>query len=169
MSNTSIQGVPAGRLESVRSCMARRARLFRSDVTGGVTVTGPKTAERRVVRTTGGTSVRSFVVALPGNCSARIKRLKSALSNNRGREVKVTETFLRSTRVVLLSRPASGLSSLGRNVVLGSLGRSTRGGAIILMSREMSAVGMTSMICRVRGNEVSWRRRCEEGAFQGKE
>lgn len=144
----------ASGLHSVRDCIARSARLFRSDVGGGLGVTGLSTASSRVVSTYGGTSIRSFVVDLPGNCSAVINRLNSALSNKRGRELKLTETFLRGTPLVLLSRPADGLSDLGRTMVLGSLGRRESGGAIILMSRERSAVGVTSAICYIRGKEA---------------
>lgn len=155
VSNRGVGGVGASSLHGGRDLMDRRARLFGSAVRGGVGVTSCGTAERRIRVTTGGTSVRSFVVALPGKCSAGMNRLNSLLSSNRGRHVNLTETFLYGSPVVVLSRPADGLSDLGRNGVLGSVGRTGRNGDVILISREGSATGVTSRTCAICENELS--------------
>lgn len=150
----SVHHIGATTLHRRRDLIARRARLFSSAVRGGVHVTGQSTAQRRIRTTYGGTTLSNFVRDLPGNCSAPINRLNNTLSNNRHRHVNITHTFLRSTPFLLLSRPASGLSDLGRNIVLGTIQTRYGSGAILLISRHGSAVTTTSVDFSIRDNQL---------------
>lgn len=136
---------PRGLVDHV-SVIFRSICLFRSDVHGGVQFNGDSTASRRVMTTTGGTYYRSFVVRLPRNCSAVIKRKNYALSNNRGRQLSVTHTVLGSTRVILLSRTATSLSPRGRMRVRGTVSALVGKQAIVIVTRHLGAVVKTSRV-----------------------
>lgn len=82
-----------------------------------------------------------------------MNRLNSHLSRNRHRHVNLTHIFLHGTSLILFSRPADHLSTLGRTVVLHSVRtvtinrRRTSGRhntTIILISRHRSTVHVTS-------------------------
>lgn len=114
MSKRSVQSLALGDLEDRVNIIRRSICLFSNSVHSGVTCNGPSTARRRVVRTTGYTGVRSFVVRLPSRCSAFINRHNTELSNNRGRHVSVTHIFLGGPPVLVLSRTADTLSGRDR-------------------------------------------------------
>lgn len=134
--------------------MFRGICLFRSAIRGGVQFNEPSTDRSRVVTITGGTYYRSFVVTLPSNCRAAVNRKNSDLSNKRGRQVSVTETVLGSTPVIVLSRTATDISPRGRRRLRGTVQRLAGNGAVLVVTRHLSAIHATSRVVILRGNEV---------------
>lgn len=124
--------------------MFRSIALFGASITRGVHLNGGNTASRRILITTGLTGYSRFIRGLTGNCSARVNRGNYGLSNNRHREVSVTHTFLGGTPVVLLSRTATSLSIRGRALVRATLSGLVRGGAMVIVTREVEAIRGTS-------------------------
>lgn len=123
-------------------------------MTRGLTVNGPSTAHSRVVTTTGRTRSRSFVGHLPGKCSAFVNTSNNGLSRNRGRLLYVAELVLISPPVLVLSRTASDVSAQARVGVRHTFRRLVRNGATFVITRELSAVGGTSLVLIVGGNSI---------------
>lgn len=75
-----------------------------------------------------------------------MKNTKKRLSNNRERHVSVTETVLGSTPVIVLSRTATCASPRGRTVLRGSVTGLMTKGALVMVTRELSAIGSDSRV-----------------------
>lgn len=94
---------------------------------------------------------------LRGGLSCDVGRVKGGLSKNRGRQVTLTQMFVRvvrgrSSRVIVLSRSASTLSISAREVVVGGLLRlGGRGRAVVTVTREFYALRGASRVVRVGG------------------
>lgn len=86
-----------------------------------------------------------------------MNRGKYRLSKNRHREVSVTETFLGSTPVVLLSRTATDLSIRGRATVRATLSHLVGSGAILVVTRHVHAMSNTSGVIILGSNSMTRR------------
>lgn len=137
------------------TCISRSGCLFSGAVHRGVEVKSLGTASGRMRRTTGSYNYRRFVVTLPSNCSAVINDTNKRLSKNREREVSVTETVLGGTPVVVLSRTATCASPRGRTLVRRSITGLVGKGALVIVTRELSAVISTSRVFIVRGKAIT--------------
>lgn len=147
-----IGGVRGRRLGGAISCIFRGDGLVGTDVHSGILLKGPGTDVRRIVSTLRGTRYLSVVSGFSGNVRAIVKDGNMCLSNNRAREVTVTETVLGGSPVIVLSRTATFTSPSGRIGVRGTLSRLSGSGAIVVVTRELSAIGGTSYVFMLRGN-----------------
>lgn len=151
VSNGGIGSMSVRDLHSLVNGMGRRTVLFGSAFCGGVAFNMRGTAVRRMVRTTGVTGTRSFVVRARGKCSAVVNSHKKHLSNNRHRHIDVTHTVLGGPPVLVLSRTASTLSARSRHLIRRTLRHLVGSHAAVTVTRELDAVGGTSrvyMLCR---------------------
>lgn len=149
-----VRSVRVRALESGVTCVPRRAFLFDNSVFRGLALKLSSTAVSSVVRTSGGTRTRRFVGGLPLECRAELRRGKTGLSNNRERELTVTETVLGGPSVLVLSRTADGLSTVARETLSGAVDRFSGSIAAVFVTRELDAVGGYSGVCILRSKGV---------------
>lgn len=154
VNNMSIHSVTRSSLVHRIDFIFRSVFLFGRDVLSGVHVNGPSTDRRRIVTTTGTTRYRRFVSGLPNKCRAIINSGNVRLSNNRHRQVTVTQTVVGGSPVVILSRTATFDSPRGRCLVRGTFRGLVRNGAIVVVTRHLSAVHGTSGVVIVRGKRL---------------
>ncbi len=153
-SNVGVGGVGGSSLEHSLNVILRRAGLFANAIVRGVHCNQLSTASSRYVRTTHLSNTSSFVAHLPGNCRARLSGGNSGLSRNRHRLVTVTHTTITSPPIVVLSRTASDVSAHARTVMRGNVSDLVRNEAIFIVTRELSAIGGSSIVVILSGNEV---------------
>lgn len=133
----------------------RSFRLFTTALNRGITLSD-RVSRPDTIGTLRGTN---FSGGLRGKVGApllhRFSRGKVVLSNNRTRGTTVTETFCGRYPCIVVSRPSTGLSPVTRCGLGLTVRGTTGGGAIIFVSRELSAAIKTSGVCIVRGNRVT--------------
>lgn len=152
MNKIGIGGVRGRSLAGAISCIFRSDGLVANDVFSGVHLTEPSTGLSRIVSTVRGTRYVSVVRGFSDKISAIVNSGNMCLSKKRAREMTVTETVLGGTPVIVLSRTATFTSPSGRIGVRGTLGRLSGGGAIVVVTRQLSAIGGTSYVFILRGN-----------------
>lgn len=166
VSNIGVGGFHVRSLHTLVKGIGRRTVLFGSAFFGGVTFNIRGTAVRRIIRTTGVTGTRSFVVRARLNCRAGVNSHNNGLSNKRHRHVDVTHTVLGGPPVLVLSRTASTLSARDRQLIRRTLRQLVGAHAAVTVTRHLSAVGGTSrvyMLCRNRVIRHNGRRRLLRG------
>lgn len=112
------------------------------------------TAESTIVTTTHTTRYRRFVRGLPGKCRAHVKSGNIFLSNNRTRQIYITQTVLGGTPVLMLSRTATFTSPRGRCGVRRTLGSLVGSGAIVVVTRHLSSVMSSSQVVMLGSKET---------------
>lgn len=166
VSKIDVGSIHVSSLHDLVKGIGRRTVLFGSAFFGGVTFNIRGTAVRRIVRTTGVTGTRSFVVRGRSNCRAGVNSQNDGLSKNRHRHVDVTHTVLGGPPVLVLSRTASTLSARSRHLMRRTLRHLVGAHAAVTVTRHLSAVGGTSrvyILCRKRVMRHKGRRRLLTG------
>ncbi len=108
-----------------------------------------------MVTTTADTRTSGFISAFSRNCSAVLARNNAGMSNKRGRHLYVTETLLGGPGILVLSSSASTISATARTRVHSTFESRLTSSAGVVVTREVSSIGSTSVVVIVGSNEVS--------------
>lgn len=154
MNNISIHSVSPRRLVSRITFIFRAGRLFQRALTSGIHTSGPATASSRIHTTLSTTRYSSVITGLPRNVGAVLNTNKTCLSNNRIRHMTLTHTVLGSTPVIILSRTATFTSPRGRTLVRHTFDGLTTNHAIVVVTRQLSAIIKTSGVIILGRNDI---------------
>lgn len=157
VNKASVHSVSGGRLVGAISFIFRGDHLVGTSVLRGMGLNGPGTSGRSMVGTLGTTRYASVVRGFPSKISAMVNSGKICLSNNRTRHVTVTETVLGSSPVIVLSRTATFTSPSGRIGIRTTVHRLSGNGAMVVVTRELSAITGTSGVFILSSNGLTRR------------